>query len=85
MADKAEKKLEKKAKKNADKKPKNSKSIGQFFREFKVEWKKIVWPTIGTTFKNFWVVLSSIITISAFVGGLDYGLTTLLKMVMEIT
>lgn len=76
MAEKSEKKT---------KKPqKGSGGVGKFFRECRVEWKKIVWPTVKLTFKNFGVVLSSIITVSIFVGGLDYGLTLLLKRIMEI-
>ena len=77
-------KFEKKAKKNANKKPNFIQKIGKFFHDYKIESKKIVWPTIKTTFKNFWVVLSTVFTLSLFVGALDYGLTLLLKLVMEI-
>lgn len=76
-------KTEKKVKKNANKKPNFIQKIGKFFHDYKVEAKKIVWPSAKTTFKNFGVVLSSIITIAIFVGGLDFGLTWLLQFIMK--
>ena len=74
-----------KAKKKSDKKPNVFQRIGRYFRDCNNERKKLVWPSIKTTFKNFWVVLSSIITISIFVGLLDWGLTILLGTIMNIT
>lgn len=70
-------------KKNANKKPNFIQKIGKFFHDYKVEAQKIVWPSVKTTFKNFGVVLSSIITISIFVGGLDFGLNWLLQFIMK--
>jgi len=75
---------DKKSNKSAEKKPSIFKKIGKFFHDYNVERKKIVWPSVKTTFKNFGVVLSSIITIAIFVGGLDYGLTALLSFVMKL-
>lgn len=80
MADK----IEKKTKKKPEKKPNIIQKIGKFFQDCKSERKKIVWPTIKTTFKNLGVVLSSIIAVSIFVGLLDYGLTRLLGTIMNI-
>ena len=80
----ADKKDNKKSKKNENNKPSIIQRIGKFFHDYNVERKKIVWPTVKTTFKNFGVVLSSIITIAIFVGGLDYGLSVLLSFVMKL-
>lgn len=80
MADKVEKKTQKKP----EKKPNIIQKLGKFFGDCKSERKKIVWPSLKTTFKNFGVVLSSIITIAIFVGLLDYGLTMLLGTIMNI-
>ncbi|MDQ5983117.1 MAG: Protein translocase subunit SecE [Eubacteriales bacterium SKADARSKE-1] len=80
MADKAENKNKKKP----EKKPNIIQKIGKFFQDCKSERKKIVWPTVKTTFKNLGVVLSSIISIAVFVGLLDYGLTMLLGTIMNI-
>ena len=80
MADK----IEKKSKKKPEKKPSIIQKLGKFFRDCKSERKKIVWPSIKTTFKNLGVVLSSIVSISIFVGLLDYGLTMLLGTIMNI-
>lgn len=80
MADKTKKKSTKKA----DKKPNIFQRIGKFFHDCKSERKKIVWPTMKTTFKNFGVVLSSIFIVSIFVCVLDWLFTTLLGMIMNI-
>lgn len=70
--------------KNAEKKPNVIQRIGKFFSDCKSESKKIVWPTIKTTFKNTGVVLTSIIISSIFIGLLDFGLTKLLGTIMNI-
>lgn len=80
----AKDKVKKKSTKKADKKPNIFKRIGKYFHDCNSERKKLVWPTIKTTFKNFGVVLSSVITISIFVGLLDWGLTMLLGTIMNI-
>lgn len=80
MADK----IEKKSKKKPEKKPSIIQKIKKFFGDCKSERKKIVWPTMKTTFRNLGVVLSSIIFIGIFIGVLDYGLTRLLGTIMNI-
>lgn len=71
-------------KKNAEKKPNIIQKIGKFFTDCKSELKKIVWPTMGTAFKNTGIVLSSIIVSAIFIGALDFGLTKLLSTIMNI-
>ncbi len=76
------------AEKIADKKPnffvRAGKRIAQFFREGKIEIKKIVWPKPKAVFKNMGVVLATIVIIGAFVFGLDTGLMNLLGLFMNI-
>ncbi len=60
------------------------KRIGQFFRDGKMEIKKIVWPKPKAVFKNMGVVLATIVIIGAFVFGLDMGLMKLLGLFMNV-
>lgn len=57
--------------------------IGSFFRACIGECKKITWPTVPQTFKNFGVVLVVIIVAGLFIFGLDQGLYALLNLVMQ--
>lgn len=70
--------------KNAEKKPNIIRRIARFFPDCKHEFKKIVWPSLKSTFKNTGVVLSSIVVSATFVGVFDYGLTYLLGFIMHI-
>lgn len=73
---------------SAPKKPKAKKEgsgrVGRFFRELRSEFKKIVWPTPRTVWKNMGITLLVIVVIGAFVALLDFGLTNLLGLVMEV-
>lgn len=60
-------------------------SVKKFFREFKSEIKKIVWPTPREAFKNTGVVLAVIIIIGIFVFILDTGLMNLLSLFMAVS
>ena len=46
------------------------------------ELKKITWPSVSQTTKNFGIVLVVIIVMGLFIFGLDTGLYALLGMVM---
>jgi len=74
--------------KGNDKAPKETKekkrSVADYFKDCKSEFKKIIWPTKKLTFKNMGVVLSTVIVSAIFVGALDYGLTSLFSVVMHI-
>lgn len=59
------------------------KKMGSFFRACIGEIKKITWPTVSQTFKNFGVVLVVIIIAGLFIYGLDRGLYALLNLVMS--
>lgn len=87
MANEKDEKLEKKEKPaKADKSSKNDKPvknkkekvglfkrIAKFFRDYKSEFKKLVWPTRQQFFKNSAVVLSGIIIFGVVLALLDFG------------
>ena len=60
-------------------------SVKKFFREFKSEIKKIVWPTPREAFKNTGVVLAVIIIIGIFVFIFDAGLMNLFSLFMNVS
>ncbi len=72
-----------------DKTPKeikeNKRSVADYFRDCKNEFKKIIWPTRKLTFKDMGVVVSTIAVSAVFVGILDYGLTLALSAIMKIS
>ena len=54
-----------------------------FFRSCIGEIKKITWPTVSQTSKNFGIVVVVIIIAGLFIYGLDRGLYALLNLVMS--
>ncbi len=87
MANEKDEKLEKAAKSEkpakADKASKKGdkekvgffKKIAKFFRDYKSEFKKLVWPTRQQLLKNCAVVFSSIIVCGCALALLDFGLS----------
>ncbi len=91
MADKkqdtAKKAVEKKA---ADKKPAKKsnkpsafKRLVKYLSACKGELKKITWPSVSQTTRNFGVVMAVIIVMGIFIFALDQGLYALLGLVMN--
>ena len=58
------------------------KKIGSFFRACIGEIKKITWPTVSQTTKNFGIVVLVIAVAGLLIYGLDRGLYALLNLVM---
>ncbi len=58
-------------------------NMGSFFKACIGEIKKITWPTVSQTFKNFGIVLLVILVAGLFIYGLDRGLYALLNLVMN--
>ncbi len=81
MADTKKADAKKSAKKN--KKPNVFKRILKYLAACKGELKKITWPTVSQTTKNFGIVIAVIIVMSLFIFALDQGLYALLGLVME--
>lgn len=59
-----------------------TKSI-QFLREVKVELKKVTWPTRKQTIGSTVVVIVLVLIISFFLGVIDIGLSSLVKLVLQ--
>ncbi|MBQ4128981.1 MAG: preprotein translocase subunit SecE [Ruminococcus sp.] len=57
--------------------------IGSFFRSCIGEIKKITWPSVSTTTKNFGIVVLVIVIVGLFIFALDMGLFKLLSLVMD--
>lgn len=55
----------------------------QFIREVKIELKKVTWPTRQDTLASTLVVLVMVIIISAFLGIVDVGLSSLVRLILE--
>lgn len=57
--------------------------IIQFFREVKVELTKVVWPTRREALKATGIVILFSLLVALFLGGVDFGLTKLLGILVE--
>ena len=55
----------------------------QFLREVKVELKKVAWPSKKQTIGSTVVVLILVFIISAFLGVVDMGLSSLVRLVLQ--
>ena len=55
------------------------------FRDLRVEFKNVTWPTKQTVITNTSVVLSVIVIGSAFIGLLDTGLLELVKFLIGLS
>lgn len=55
----------------------------QFFREVKVELKKITWPMKKETVASTSVVLIIVIIISFFLGVVDLGLSRMVRLILS--
>ncbi|MEE1319327.1 MAG: preprotein translocase subunit SecE [Ruminococcus sp.] len=81
-AKKAEaKKTDAKAKKS--KKPNVFKRLLKYLGACKGELKKITWPSVKQTTKNFGIVIAVIVVAGILIFGLDRGLYALLGLVMN--
>ncbi len=70
---------EKKSEKKAEKKKPGK--IRKWFKDLKIEFKKVVWPTKATVVKNTSVVVTVIVLSAAFVGILDEGFLALFRLI----
>jgi len=52
--------------------------ITKFFKEVKLEIKKVTWPSKKTIFKNTLIVIGVSLALAVFLGGLDFLFKTLL-------
>ena len=55
----------------------------QFLREVKVELKKVTWPSRKQTIGSTVVVIALVMIISIFLGAVDLGLSSLIRIVLQ--
>ncbi|MCQ2491372.1 MAG: preprotein translocase subunit SecE [Ruminococcus sp.] len=71
-----------------DKKEKKSKKepnkIVKWFKELRIEFKKVVWPTKETVINNTAVVLAVVAGSAIIVGALDFGFLHLLSFIYTL-
>ena len=65
-----------------EKKPTIIKRVIQFFRDYKSEVKKIVWPSLNDVVKNTLIVLVICVIIGIFIWVVDFGLAELLDLIL---
>lgn len=57
--------------------------VKEFFREVKVEVKKVVFPSKDELIGSTWVVIITVLIVSIFLGIVDLGLTRLVGMALR--
>jgi preprotein translocase subunit SecE len=57
--------------------------LKEFFREVKVEVKKVVFPAREELVGSTWVVIITVVIISVFLGVIDLGLSKLVGMALK--
>jgi len=55
----------------------------QFLREVKVELKKVAWPSRKQTIGSTAVVIALVMIISLFLGVVDFGISSLIRFVLQ--
>jgi preprotein translocase subunit SecE len=55
----------------------------EFFRDVKVEMRKVVYPTRDELTGSTWVVIITVVVISVFLGFVDSGLSKIVKMALR--
>jgi preprotein translocase subunit SecE len=55
----------------------------QFLREVKVELKKVAWPSRKQTIGSTAVVIAMVMIISLFLGVVDFGISSLIRIVLQ--
>lgn len=68
----------------AEKKKNIFQRIAKYFRECIGEIKKISWPTLSQTTKNFLIVIVVVLVMGIFIYALDQGLYFVLNRVMGV-
>ncbi|MBE6863486.1 MAG: preprotein translocase subunit SecE [Ruminococcus sp.] len=60
---------------------KKQSKIGKWFKDLKIEFKKVVWPTKQTVANNTSVVVGVIVLSAVVVGALDEGFLALFRAI----
>ncbi len=68
----------------AEETTKKSGRISKFFKDYKSEFKKIVWPEWNDTLRQSGVVIAAIVVVGAVIFCLDTAFSTLLTKLGEL-
>ncbi len=60
-------------------------SIGRFLRDTYDELRKVVWPTWAELYRYTIVVIVTVVILGAFIGGVDYAITAILRKFLYTT
>ncbi len=74
-------KKDKKDKKKSEKKQPNK--VVKWFKDLRIEFKKVVWPSKKTVVNNTAVVLAVVVASAVVVGLLDTGFLNLLNLIYQ--
>lgn len=78
--DSKSKKDKKKSEKPEKKEPNK---VAKWFKDLKIEFKKVVWPSKKTVFDNTSVVLAVVVASAVLVGLLDSGFLALMRLIYQ--
>lgn len=78
--DKKGKKDKKKSEKPEKKEPGK---VAKWFKDLKIEFKKVVWPSKKTVFNNTGVVLAVVLASAVLVGLIDSGFLALMRLIYQ--
>lgn len=73
-------KKDKKEKKSAKKQPNK---VVKWFKDLKIEFNKVVWPSKKTVINNTSVVLAVVVASAVLVGLLDTGFLNLMRLIYQ--
>ncbi len=72
---------EKKDKKEKKSEKKQPNKVAKWFKDLKIEFKKVVWPSKKTVINNTSIVLAVVVVSAVFVGLIDTGFYGLLSLI----
>lgn len=72
---------EKKDKKEKKSEKKQPNKVAKWFKDLKIEFKKVVWPTKKTVINNTGIVLLVVAVSAVLVGALDFGFLGLMRLI----
>lgn len=75
---------EKKDKKKSEKpEKKEPNKVAKWFKDLRIEFKKVVWPSKKTVFDNTSIVLAVVVASAVLVGLLDTGFLALMRLIYQ--
>ena len=73
-----------KKEKKSDKKPGFFARIGKWFKEMRVELKKVQWPSRKQTVNNTLIVIACVIVVGVFIWIFDYVAVNVIEMIISL-